>query len=128
MENKISVHNLKKNFGKLEVLKDISIEIREGEVVCMIGPSGSGKSTLVRDIFYRALKRELDECSDRPGEFSSIGGSLRDLRNIEFVDQNPIGKSSRSNPVTYIKAYDEIRKLWATCYSPRRLPTKYHCR
>lgn len=68
---------------------------------------------MIRDIFYRALKRELDECSDRPGEFSSIGGSLRDLRNVEFVDQNPIGKSSRSNPVTYIKAYDEIRKLWA---------------
>ena len=77
------------------------------------GVSGSGKSTLVRDIFFRALKRELDECSDRPGEFSSIGGSLRDLRNVEFVDQNPIGKSSRSNPVTYIKAYDEIRKLWS---------------
>lgn len=67
----------------------------------------------MRDIFFRALKRELDECSDRPGEFSSIGGSLRDLRNVEFVDQNPIGKSSRSNPVTYIKAYDEIRKLWS---------------
>ena len=75
--------------------------------------SGSGNSTLVRDIFYRALQRELDECSDRPGEFASIGGDIRNLRNIEFVDQNPIGKSSRSNPVTYIKAYDEIRKLWA---------------
>ena len=75
--------------------------------------TGSGNSTLVRDIFYRALKRELDECSDRPGEFASIGGDIRNLRNIEFVDQNPIGKSSRSNPVTYIKAYDEIRKLWA---------------
>ena len=74
---------------------------------------GSGKSTLVRDIFFRALKRELDECTDRPGEFASISGDLRNLRNVEFVDQNPIGKSSRSNPVTYIKAYDEIRKLWA---------------
>ena len=77
------------------------------------GVSGSGKSTLVRDIFYRALKRELDECNERPGEFTSIGGDLQNLRNVEFVDQNPIGKSSRSNPVTYIKAYDEIRKLWA---------------
>ena len=77
------------------------------------GVSGSGKSTLVRDIFFRALKRELDECSERPGEFASIGGDLQNLRNVEFVDQNPIGKSSRSNPVTYIKAYDEIRKLWA---------------
>ena len=67
------------------------------------GVSGSGKSTLVRDIFFRALKRELDECTDRPGEFASISGDLRNLRNVEFVDQNPIGKSSRSNPVTYIK-------------------------
>ena len=69
--------------------------------------------TLVRDIFYRALKRELDECSERPGEFVSIGGDLQDLRNVEFIDQNPIGKSSRSNPVTYLKAYDDIRKLFA---------------
>ena len=82
-------------------------------MVWFTGLSGSGKSTLVRDIFYRALKRELDECSERPGEFVSIGGDLKDLRNVEFVDQNPIGKSSRSNPVTYIKAYDEIRKLYA---------------
>ena len=66
-----------------------------------------------RNFFFRALKRELDECSERPGEFASISGDLQNLRNVEFVDQNPIGKSSRSNPVTYIKAYDEIRKLWA---------------
>ena len=77
------------------------------------GVSGSGKSTLVRDIFYRALKRELDECTERPGEFVSIGGDLQDLRGVEFIDQNPIGKSSRSNPVTYLKAYDDIRKLFA---------------
>ena len=84
------------------------------------GVSGSGKSTLVRDIFFRALKRELDECTDRPGEFASISGDLRNLRNVEFVDQNPIGKSSRSNPVTYIKAYDEIRKLWQNNPSPNK--------
>ena len=94
-------------------LKGVNVKFPLNVMTVVTGVSGSGKSTLVRDIFYRALKRELDECSDRPGEFSSIGGSLRDLRNIEFVDQNPIGKSSRSNPVTYIKAYDEIRKLWA---------------
>ena len=94
-------------------LKGVDVRIPLNVMTVVTGVSGSGKSTLVRDIFYRALKRELDECSERPGEFSSIGGSLRDLRNVEFVDQNPIGKSSRSNPVTYIKAYDEIRKLFA---------------
>ena len=94
-------------------LKNVDVDIPLGVLTCVTGVSGSGKSTLVRDIFYRALKRELDECSDRPGEFVSIGGDIQNLRNIEFVDQNPIGKSSRSNPVTYIKAYDEIRKLWA---------------
>lgn len=94
-------------------LKGVDVRFPLNVMTVVTGVSGSGKSTLVRDVFYRALKRELDECSDRPGEFASIGGDIRNLRNIEFVDQNPIGKSSRSNPVTYIKAYDEIRKLWA---------------
>ncbi|NDV82811.1 excinuclease ABC subunit UvrA [Bacteroides sp. 51] len=94
-------------------LKGVDVKFPLNVMTVVTGVSGSGKSTLVRDIFYRALKRELDECSDRPGEFVSIGGDLRNLRNVEFVDQNPIGKSSRSNPVTYLKAYDEIRKLWA---------------
>ncbi|WP_071145971.1 excinuclease ABC subunit UvrA [Bacteroides ihuae] len=94
-------------------LKGVNVRFPLNVMTVVTGVSGSGKSTLIRDIFYRALKRELDECSDRPGEFASIGGDLKNLRNIEFVDQNPIGKSSRSNPVTYIKAYDEIRKLWA---------------
>ena len=94
-------------------LKGVDVRIPLNVMTVVTGVSGSGKSTLVRDIFFRALKRELDECSDRPGEFASIGGDLKELRNVEFVDQNPIGKSSRSNPVTYIKAYDEIRKLWA---------------
>ena len=94
-------------------LKGVEARFPLNVMTVVTGVSGSGKSTLVRDIFYRALKRELDECSERPGEFTSIGGDLQNLRNVEFVDQNPIGKSSRSNPVTYIKAYDEIRKLWA---------------
>ena len=94
-------------------LKGIDVRFPLNVMTVVTGVSGSGKSTLVRDIFYRALKRELDECSDRPGEFVSIGGSLRDLSNVEFVDQNPIGKSSRSNPVTYLKVYDDIRKLYA---------------
>lgn len=94
-------------------LKGVDVRFPLHVMTAVTGVSGSGKSTLVRDIFYRALKRELDECNERPGEYSSIGGALRDLRNVEFVDQNPIGRSSRSNPVTYLKAYDEIRKLYA---------------
>ena len=94
-------------------LKGVDVRFPLNVMTVVTGVSGSGKSTLVRDIFYRALKRELDECAERPGEFVSIGGDIRSLRNVEFVDQNPIGKSSRSNPVTYLKAYDEIRKLWA---------------
>ena len=94
-------------------LKGVNVRFPLNVMTVVTGVSGSGKSTLVRDIFFRALKRELDECSERPGEFASIGGDLQNQRNVEFVDQNPIGKSSRSNPVTYIKAYDEIRKLWA---------------
>ena len=94
-------------------LQGVDVRFPLNVMTVVTGVSGSGKSTLVRDIFYRALKRELDECSERPGEFVSIGGDLRDLRNVEFIDQNPIGKSSRSNPVTYLKAYDDIRKLYA---------------
>lgn len=84
-------------------LKGVDVRFPLNVMTVVTGVSGSGKSTLVRDIFFRALKRELDECTDRPGEFASISGDLRNLRNVEFVDQNPIGKSSRSNPVTYIK-------------------------
>jgi excinuclease ABC subunit A len=94
-------------------LKGIDVKFPLNVMTVVTGVSGSGKSTLVRDIFYNALKREMDECSDRPGEFMSMEGDIRNLRRIEFVDQNPIGRSSRSNPVTYLKAYDEIRKLWA---------------
>ena len=94
-------------------LKGIDVRFPLNVMTVVTGVSGSGKSTLVRDIFYKALKREYSEVSDRPGEFLSIGGDIKQVNDIEFVDQNPIGKSSRSNPVTYIKAYDEIRKLLA---------------
>lgn len=94
-------------------LKGITVRFPLNVMTVVTGVSGSGKSTLVRDILFKALKRELDEYSERPGEFESLGGDIRQLTNIEFVDQNPIGKSSRSNPVTYVKVYDEIRKLWA---------------
>ena len=78
------------------------------------GVSGSGKSTLVRDIFYRAMKRHFDQPCDRPGQFLGLEGDMDMVRAIDFVDQNPIGTSSRSNPVTYIGVYDEIRKLMAS--------------
>lgn len=94
-------------------LKGIDVRFPLNVMTVVIGVSGSGKSTLVRDIFYKAVKREYSESSDRPGEFVSLGGDLSAVSDIEFVDQNPIGKSSRSNPVTYLKAYDEIRKLFA---------------
>lgn len=94
-------------------LKGIDVRFPLNVMTVVTGVSGSGKSTLVRDIFYKALKREFSETTDRPGEFVSIEGDLSMIKDIEFVDQNPIGKSSRSNPVTYIKAYDEIRKLFA---------------
>lgn len=94
-------------------LKGINVRFPLNVMTVVTGVSGSGKSTLVRDIFYKALKREYSESSERPGEFISLEGDIRQVNDIEFVDQNPIGKSSRSNPVTYVKAYDEIRKLFA---------------
>lgn len=94
-------------------LKGIDVKFPLNVMTVVTGVSGSGKSTLVQDIFFRALKRQLDEYTDRPGEFTELTGDIKLLDNIEFVDQNPIGRSSRSNPATYLKAYDEIRKLWA---------------
>ena len=94
-------------------LKGIDVRFPLGVMTCVTGVSGSGKSSLVRDIFYNAMKRQLDEVADRPGEFLRLEGDMRMVQAIEFVDQNPIGKSSRSNPVTYVKAWDEIRKLFA---------------
>ncbi len=94
-------------------LKDIDVRFPLGVLTVVTGVSGSGKSTLVRDILYRALLRHLGEASDAPGAFGGLGGDLRRISAVEFVDQNPIGKSSRSNPATYLKAYDEIRQLYA---------------
>ena len=94
-------------------LKGIDVKFPLNVMTVVTGVSGSGKSSLVRDVFYNALKREYDEGTERPGEHLELKGDIRMLRAVEFVDQNPIGKSSRSNPVTYLKAYDEIRKLFA---------------
>ena len=94
-------------------LKGIDVKFPLNVMTVVTGVSGSGKSTLVRDIFYLGLKRFYDDGGERPGEFSSITGDTGMVGSVEFVDQNPIGRSSRSNPVTYVKAYDEIRKLFA---------------
>ena len=94
-------------------LKGIDVKFPLNVMTCVTGVSGSGKSTLVRDILYLAMKRYFDEPSDRPGEHLSLEGDMKQVRHIDFVDQNPIGKSTRSNPVTYVKGWDEIRKLFA---------------
>jgi excinuclease ABC subunit A len=94
-------------------LKNIDVKFPLGVMTVVTGVSGSGKSTLVRDILWRAMVRHLGDAGDAPGCFSELGGDVRRVSAIEFVDQNPIGKSSRSNPATYLKAYDEIRRLFA---------------
>ena len=95
-------------------LKGIDVKFPLNVITCVTGVSGSGKSSLVRDILYNALRRELDLTGDRPGEFASLAGDVDAVQAVEFIDQNPIGKSTRSNPVTYVKAWDEIRKLFAS--------------
>ena len=94
-------------------LKNIDVRIPLGGLSVITGVSGSGKSTLVKKILYPALLRNFDIYTEKPGEFSELNGDLVALSGVEFVDQNPIGRSSRSNPVTYIKAYDDIRALYA---------------
>lgn len=94
-------------------LKGIDVKIPLGVMTCVTGVSGSGKSSLVKGILYPAIRRELFETGLKPGSFERLGGDYNMLKSIEMIDQNPIGKSSRSNPVTYLKAYDDIRKLFA---------------
>lgn len=102
-------------------LKNIDVKFPLGVITTVTGVSGSGKSTLVRDILYKALLRELGEATDAPGVFRSLSGDLHRVKAVEFVDQNPIGKSSRSNPATYLKAYDEIRRLFSDQQSAKQM-------
>lgn len=94
-------------------LKSVTAKFPLGVFTAVTGVSGSGKSSLVRDVLYNALRRHFDEPADTPGTFKELRGSLDRLSSVEFVDQNPIGKSTRSNAVTYLKAYDDIRHLFA---------------
>ena len=94
-------------------LKNVSVKIPLRNLVCITGVSGSGKSTLIREILYPALRRELGMSGDLIGKFNKLSGDIDSIKALEFIDQNPIGKSSRSNPITYVKAFDDIRELYA---------------
>lgn len=102
-------------------LKDVDVTFPLGVMTVVTGVSGSGKSTLVRDILYRALNRKLGNPGDAPAFHRSLSGDLARISAVEFVDQNPIGKSTRSNPATYLKAFDEIRKLFASTQGAKQM-------
>ena len=99
--------------ARMNNLKGIDVRFPLNVMTVLTGVSGSGKSSLVKGILYPALKRHLGEVMDAPGEYSGLGGDIDAVSHVEFVDQNPIGKSTRSNPATYVKAYDAIRDLFA---------------
>ena len=94
-------------------LKNLTVRFPLNMMTVITGVSGSGKSTLVKDVLYPAMKRQLGENAEKCGSYGALEGDLRLIQAVEFIDQNPIGKSSRSNPATYLKAYDEIRTLFS---------------
>ena len=95
-------------------LKNIDVTLPLDMLTVVTGVSGSGKSTLIKKILYPAMLKELNLGGDKAGQFTRLEGKFKHIQSVEFVDQNPIGKSSRSNPITYIKAYDDIRNLYAS--------------
>lgn len=110
-KNKLTVKGARQNN-----LKNVTVDFPLNSLVCVTGVSGSGKSTLVKDILYPAVRKELGLFGDFQGSFTQLSGDLKMIKSIEFIDQNPIGKSSRSNPITYVKAFDDIRDLF--CRQP----------
>ncbi len=108
-KNKVTITGARQNN-----LKNIDVTFPLNIFTAVTGVSGSGKSTLVKNILYPALLRKIGGYGEKPGQFSEIKGDFSTIKSIEFIDQNPIGRSSRSNPVTYIKAYDDIRNLYAS--------------
>ncbi len=99
--------------ARMNNLHGIDVKIPLNILTVITGVSGSGKSSLIKGILYPAMRRHLDLVADAPGEYTTLEGDINTVKHIEFVDQNPIGKSTRSNPATYLKAYDSIRSLFA---------------
>lgn len=99
--------------ARMNNLCGIDVKVALNVLTVVTGVSGSGKSSLIKGILYPAMKRSLDEVCDAPGEFTGLEGDWKSVKHVEFVDQNPIGKSTRSNPATYVKAFDGIRALFA---------------
>ncbi len=112
-QRKKSKYFIKVKGAKENNLKNISLKIPLGCLSMITGVSGSGKSTLVKKIIYPALLNYFKNYSQKPGNFDHISGDLSKIKSVEFIDQNPIGRSSRSNPITYLKAYDDIRNLYS---------------
>jgi len=106
--NKISIKGATENN-----LKNVDVSFPLNNLVCVTGVSGSGKSTIVKDILFPAVQKELELIGNVQSKFAKIEGDFKLIKAIEFIDQNPIGKSSRSNPITYVKAFDEIRELYS---------------
>jgi excinuclease ABC subunit A len=94
-------------------LKDVDVKVPLNALTVVTGVSGSGKTTLIKKILYPALLRQFDGSGEKPGSFKELRGDLKKISGVEMIDQNPLGRSSRSNPVTYVKAYDAIRELYA---------------
>jgi len=107
-KNKLSIKGARQHN-----LQNVNVDFPLHNLVCVTGVSGSGKSTLVKDILLPAVKKELGIYGDKQGEFKSFSGDMQHIKAVEFVNQNPIGKSSRSNPITYVKAFDDIRDLYS---------------
>ncbi len=108
ISNKLSLSGCRENN-----LKNINVDFPLNMIVCITGLSGSGKTTLVKNILYPALLKSKGVFKEKPGQFDQVEGDLAEINSIEYIDQNPIGQSSRSNPATYIKVYDEIRNLFS---------------
>ena len=112
-ERRKSKYSIKVNGASENNLKDITVKIPLDCLTMITGVSGSGKSTLVKKILYPALLNYFRDYSVKPGKYDDISGNLSKIKSVQFIDQNPIGRSSRSNPVTYLKVYDDIRNLYA---------------
>ncbi|MFM8597086.1 MAG: excinuclease ABC subunit UvrA [Flavobacteriales bacterium] len=107
-KGKLTIHGARQNN-----LKNLEVSFPLGQLVCVSGVSGSGKSTLIKRLLYPLVRKELGLSSDLIGKCDGLSGDIKKLGHVEFIDQNPIGKSSRSNPITYVKAFDDIRELFA---------------